>query len=54
MTLGWFLGLMGLVPLGGALWYFAQRQVLLRREAFIRQAELPRGLYEALRNAGPT
>lgn len=53
MTLGWFFGLMGLVSVGGALWYFAQRQVLLRREAFIRQAELPRGLYEALRKRRP-
>jgi hypothetical protein len=53
MTLGWFLGLMGLVSVGGALSYFGQRQVLLRREAFIRNAELPRGLYEALRKRRP-
>lgn len=47
------LWLFGLVVFGGALWYFGQRQLLLRREAFIRQAELPRGLYEALRKRHP-
>ena len=53
MALGWFLGLMGLVSCGGALWYFGQRQRLLRREAFIRNAELPRGLFDALRRRRP-
>lgn len=47
------LWLFGLAFFGGALWYFGERQRLLRREAFIRNAELPHGLYEALRKRRP-